>query len=169
MKRRRKHDLMAEAAILANFTPWNPDPYSIKRVGHPFPVPTECPHCGRPVAIVNNSVIFREPKGPWPWIYKCTNPLHKRGGVPVCGAYVSMHPGTAIPMGTLADAITRRARKAAKEALDQFWSPDLRDRKMTRASAYARLAFCLGIPLEKCHVGLFDVAMCERVIKACER
>ncbi len=45
----------------------------------------------------------------WPWVYICEG----------CGSYVGMHPFTDIPLGTLADAATREARKECKAPIQR--------------------------------------------------
>lgn len=37
---------------------------------------------------------------------------------------------------------------------------------MKRANAYAWLAGAMGIAKTKCHIGLFDVEECDRVVEA---
>lgn len=77
-----------------------------------------------------------------------------------CGSsYVGCHPGTIRPLGTPADKETRRAREAAHAAFDPIW----KDKSLRRAEAYRRLAAKLGISVEECHIGLFDVATCLKV------
>jgi zinc-finger-containing domain len=139
-------------------TPWNPSRSATKRVKNPLPAPTVCPNCGDSVGLVSNEAIYRRKYGEWPWAYKCNNA--------VCDSYVGLHPFTNIPLGTLANKVTREARKRAKTLFNPLW-----DRGgMTRSEAYTWLAGQLGIvPVENCHIGWFDVAMCERVIDVCKR
>ncbi|WP_255218891.1 zinc-finger-containing protein [Paraburkholderia kururiensis] len=135
-------------------TPWNPSRRAIARVKNPLPAPTECPRCGGgPVEVVRNAEIYGRDYGEWPWTYLCRH----------CRAYVGMHPFTAIPLGTLADAPTREARKRAKAAFNPLWQSG----EMTRTEAYAWLAARLGIAAAACHIGWFDVAMCQAVEHAC--
>lgn len=44
---------------------------------------------------------------------------------------------------------------------DRLWKGG----KMSRKSAYAWLAIKLGMPKNKCHIGMFDVDLCERVVQ----
>lgn len=135
-------------------TPWNPSRRAIARVKNPLPAPTECPRCGgRHVDIARNSEIYGRDYGEWPWAFLC------RG----CGAYVGMHPFTGIPLGTLADAPTREARKRAKAAFNPLWQSGA----MTRTEAYSWLASRLGVAVAACHIGWFDVAMCQLVEHEC--
>ena len=135
-------------------TPWNPSRSATARVKNPLPAPAVCPHCSAAVGLVNNSEIYGRSYGEWPWAYSCTE----------CDAYVGLHPWTAIPLGTLADADTRAARKAAKDAFNPLWQRG----PMSRTEAYVWLAAQLGIPdVNDCHVGWFDIETCTRVIAVC--
>ena len=138
-------------------TPWNPSRSATKRVKSPLPAPEQCNFCGRmSVVIKNNAYIYGRSYGDWPWVYICA------GESECCGAYVGMHPFTNIPLGTLADAKTRTARKKCKapfEALHQTG-------KISRGEAYEKLAEKLGIKKEQCHFGWFDADMCEKAAQA---
>ena len=84
-----------------------------------------------------------------------------------CGAWVSCHPGTAIPMGRPGNALTRSWRIQAHRALDSRWlrvngRADKHKTSRARPKAYTWLAAQLGIRVEDCHIGLFDIAMCRR-------
>lgn len=137
-------------------SPWNPSRRAIARVKNPLPAPTVHETCGGSVEIVGNEKIYGRPYGDWPWAYRCS----------CCGAYVGMHPFTAIPLGTLADGPTREARKRAKAAFNPLWQSG----QMTRSAAYAWLAGQLGIDrVDDCHIGWFDVLTCDRVVMACAR
>lgn len=139
-------------------TPWNPSRTATARVKDSLPAPETCPHCAAPVALVGNEEIYGRPFGDWPWAYRCTN---VRG----CGAYVGLHPFTAIPLGTLATAEIREARKKAKAAFNPLWQGGA----MSRTDAYAWLAGALGIPVGECHIGWFDAAACARVVLAVQQ
>jgi hypothetical protein len=91
-------------------------------------------------------------------------------------AWVGCHPGTTRPLGRLADAALRRAKIHAHDAFDRIWRT-LHARRQAaepgytlgraRASRYRRLAELLGIPPQACHIGMFDVETCRRVIELC--
>lgn len=105
---------------------------------------------------MRNAEIYGRDYGEWPWAFLC------RG----CRAYVGMHPFTGIPLGTLADAATREARKKAKAAFNPLWGSG----GMSRSEAYAWMAKQLGIErTEECHIGWFDVAQCNRVVAICQQ
>lgn len=63
----------------------------------------------------------------------------------------------------IGDAIDEalRARKGAHEAFDPIWKGGY----MTRTEAYRWLAKQLGIEHSECHMSLFDVETCQRVIE----
>ncbi|CDG21018.1 conserved protein of unknown function [Xenorhabdus poinarii G6] len=76
-----------------------------------------------------------------------------------------MHPGTNIPLGTLADRPTRIARANSKLSFERMRM----QRDWERADAYRWLARRLGISFNKCHFGWFDAEMCERAKNMCTR
>lgn len=134
-------------------TPWRPSRRAVARVIDPLPVPTVCPFCGSDVELVKNSVIYGREYGDWPWVYKCVS----------CDSHVGLHPFTGIPLGTLADKETRLARQAAKAAFNPIWKSG----EMSRTDAYNWLAKQLGVLVNHCHVGWFDVDMCKKVVQVC--
>ena len=86
-----------------------------------------------------------------------------------CDAYVGCHKqgigygdGTR-PMGRLAKADLRIAKRKAHAAFDSVW----KDGKMYRRDAYAWLADAIGMPVDQTHIGEFDVGLCNDVIDAC--
>jgi hypothetical protein len=110
-----------------------------------------CPYCDKTSALVNGTVIYpHRPDLSHKMFYQC---------VP-CKAYVGCHDGTTNPKGRLADAALRAAKIRAHAAFDPLWQGGL----MKRNSAYGWLARKLGIPRDACHIGMFDVATCERVV-----
>lgn len=137
-------------------TPWNPSTRATKRVKNPLPAPEQCNCCGREaVEIKNNAEVYGRSYGDWPWIFVCVS----------CGAYVSMHPFTNIPLGTLADAKTREARKECKRPFMQIYEKGLMD----RSAAYSALAKKLDIPVGECHFGWFNADMCKRAAEASQQ
>lgn len=86
-------------------------------------------------------------------------------------AYVGCHkkhkafsPKGETPLGILANAELRAAKNQAHRHFDPLW----RDGAfINRGIAYAWLAVQLRIPRKETHIGMFDVAMCERVVAVC--
>lgn len=88
-----------------------------------------------------------------------------------CDAYVGCHKkesgqgdGTQ-PLGRLANAELRRAKSQAHAAFDPRWKM----RTMSRSKAYAWLARELGLPVDRTHIGDFDVETCRRVVEICRK
>jgi hypothetical protein len=65
----------------------------------------------------------------------------------------------------MANRELRKAKNNAHSAFDPLW----KSRDMTRHGAYEWLSDVLGIPQAECHIGMFDVDMCERVVMAVQR
>lgn len=94
-----------------------------------------------------------------------------------CGGYVGCHPNTKRALGTPANADLRRARmKLHNERIDPLWahadkcglyqpengSARWKIRRSARSRVYAFLADKLGMSIESCHVGMFDLETCRR-------
>jgi hypothetical protein len=133
---------------LAIKTPWEPSRKAIARVKNPLPAPSVCPCCGGGVGIRSHEEVYGRAYDDWPWLYACID----------CDARVGMHPFTDIPLGTLADEVLREARKRCKAPFEAIY----RDGRLGRSQAYQALAKRLGIPVEECHFGWFDIEMCQR-------
>jgi hypothetical protein len=116
-----------------------------------LPPITVCTFCNGEVDFVDNSVIYGKSYGKQPMVYRCN----------CCGAYVGAHPGTIIPLGTLADGKLREARKRAHSAFDHIW----RDKGKSRGAAYRWLSEKLGVQRHACHIAWFDAATCARVVE----
>ena len=115
----------------------------------------ECPYCHNPSVLVTGDVVYpHRPDLREKNFYLCWTD----------DARVGCHPGTAKPLGRLADKELRQAKQAAHAAFDPLW----RDNKKKRKAAYTWLAEQLGINVNDCHIGMFDVDMCRRVVAACK-
>jgi hypothetical protein len=124
---------------------------------------SSCIECGGKGRIASGREVCPERRDRAAWVFWLCE----------CGAFVSCHPGTAVPMGRPANGRTRSFRIRAHEALDRRWMRvgGKRSKHATsrsRPKAYAWLATQLGIRVEDCHIGLFDEAMCRQVISICE-
>ena len=80
-----------------------------------------------------------------------------------CGAYVGCHPNSARPLGRLANAELRAAKMRAHSIFDPLW----RNGSRNRTEAYQWLAGKLGIKVKHCHIGMFDIETCRKVIDVC--
>lgn len=118
--------------------------------------PPVCPYCGQPAALVDTKEIYGRSYGP-AWLCR------------PCDAYVGCHKGTTLPLGTLADKVTRAARISFKARFNKLWEPLIGTSNrsaMTRDQAYEALSAKLQLPLESCHGALFDAEMCQKGIAA---
>ena len=80
-----------------------------------------------------------------------------------CQAWVGCHPESTRPLGRLANSELRLAKREAHAAFDPIWKTG----KKKRNQAYGWLALKLGIPRYRCHIGMFDVALCARAVEVC--
>lgn len=143
--------------------------------GKPAPAPTaaaqsgdrhdvSCPYCRRPACLTGGTSIYPlRPDLAAKWFYVCWS----------CDAWVGCHDGTQKPLGRLADHELRRAKMAVHEVFDPLWQAKMERDKCSkheaRGAAYKWLAQQLGISVEDCHVGMFDVATCKRAIEIMDR
>ena len=119
-----------------------------------------CPYCGKPATLIqDSSPIYRGTNfGPvficWP-----------------CEAWVGVHKGTHKPLGRLANAELRRAKMAAHAAFDPLWMARMRRDNLrkghARGKGYKWLAGQMGIERKDCHIGLFTVEQCNKVVEIC--
>lgn len=87
-----------------------------------------------------------------------------------CAAWVGCHPGTHIALGRLANKELRKAKMAAHAAFDPLWKTRRKRTgdKWSRKQGYKWLAEQLGIARADCHIGMFDVETCKRVVEICK-
>lgn len=85
---------------------------------------------------------------------------------PKCQATHGAHPDGR-PLGVPGNKETKAARIRAHAALEPFV------KKYGRKAVYVVLGKALGIPEDRvqkdCHIGMFDVATCEKVVEICTR
>jgi len=91
-----------------------------------------------------------------------------------CGAYCGCHPGTTDPLGATAGKETRNARKYVHRILDPLWRtipPQYSGKgklephqlkSMMRRRVYRYLAAEMGISVDDCHTGMFDIQQCRQ-------
>lgn len=118
--------------------------------GDPIDAPT-C-FCGSPMALRETKKFTYRKSGAPRKFWGCSR-------WPSCDGVVGAHPNGA-PVGTCADTETKNARIAAHEAFDAMWKSG----RMSRASAYKRLAKVMGIPSRDAHIGGFTKEQCETLI-----
>ena len=114
-----------------------------------------CPYCGKPAMFTTGNLHYpHRPDLAGKRFWSCAP----------CDAYVGCHDGTTKPMGRLANAELRSWKMRAHAAFDPRWKGKGRKE---RAKAYRELAEQLGIRRDDCHIGLFDVFLCRRVVEVC--
>jgi len=107
-----------------------------------------CPYCNQSAELKDSSVIYGKSYG---LIYICFP----------CNAYVGTHRGTNTPLGTLANSELRKLRKQCHSIFDIKWKSG----KMSRFEAYVWLSKQLKIDINQCHIGMFDVDQCKKVME----
>lgn len=107
-----------------------------------------CDYCGQPAPLIDSKEIYG--RRSYGLMYVCKP----------CDARVGVHKGTTKPLGRLANAELRQAKISAHDGFDRLWKSG----RMPRNAAYRWLSSKLELPAEKCHIGMFDVAMCGRVV-----
>lgn len=123
-----------------------------------------CPYCEEPAILMPGRAVY--PNRPDLWtkpIWRCRP----------CGAWVGCHPGTEKPLGRLANAELRAAKSAAHAAFDPLWKAKMRREQCSQSKArkagYKWLADQMGMNPKRCHIGMMDVAECQRVVEICQR
>lgn len=121
----------------------------------------ECPYCHGKAELIDSAEIFHRSFGPI-WICR------------PCDARVGVHENSPdhAPKGTLANAELRGHRMLAHYYFDWLWKAKMRrdkvSRKDARLSAYLWLAEQMGIPVKRCHIGMFHVKQCQQVVSICQ-
>lgn len=134
-----------------------------------------CPYCGKPAEYVSSTEIYGGRD--YGMAYLCRADK----------AYVGVHKGTDRPLGRLANKELRQWKQKAHAAFDPLWEAKFKKRHgggegksgrpggphykkaYARNSAYKWLANELEIPRPDCHIGMFDVEQCKRVVELCSR
>lgn len=112
-----------------------------------------CDYCGREAELVDSKVVIGKGSGKY-WLCR------------PCMAYVGCQKGTVIPTGRLANAELRQWKQIVHQAFDPLWKRG--SFKGYRDVAYAWLFKKMGLPAEKAHIGMFDVAECRKALSIIE-
>lgn len=92
-----------------------------------------------------------------------------------CDAWVGCHEETGVPFGMVAKEDLRRARILAHEYFDPIFKSGLVKILMPgfikdtswRQKSYIWLASQLSIPVDECHIGMFDIDFCVKTAAIC--
>ncbi len=121
-----------------------------------------CPYCkGWAALLLNSAELYNGRNYGAVWICR------------PCEAWVGVHANSPryLPLGRLADAELRKAKAAVHATFDPLWQRKLIRtpgvKKRARGDGYQWLADQLGIPFEQCHIGMFDIETCKRVVEIC--
>ena len=128
-----------------------------KQLSKSTPRRIRCPHCGAFAIIRPAAEIYGDPTN--------TGDLYVCSRYPQCNTYVGIHPGTRIPMGTMANGDLRNLRIKAHRKFDQLWQSNI----MSRESAYRWMADFFGLTLKDAHIGMLGEYRCTELINECER
>lgn len=82
-----------------------------------------------------------------------------------CDAYVGTHKGSATPLGTLANGVTRQWRMNAHNWFDSLWKRKI----MSRSRAYQWMRENMGLTAEEAHIGRFNAEQCDKLIQLVRR
>ncbi|MGI0119653.1 zinc-finger-containing protein [Zooshikella sp. RANM57] len=111
-----------------------------------------CPYCkGRAELVTGHKVYPHNRKLHHKFFYLCEP----------CKAYVGCHGTTRKPLGRLANKELRRAKQEAHKYFDRIW----KELPFKRSDAYQWLARRMGLGFDECHIGMFDVAQCQQVVR----
>ena len=116
-----------------------------------------CPYCGSDSEYIDNSYIYAESTG---MIYICKP----------CDAYIGTHKDQPLKsLGSLANKELRDKRVRVHALFDPMWQRNEREgvpRHVARSDAYRWLSMALELDPEYTHIGMFDLEMCNKAIKA---
>lgn len=125
------------------------------------PMDVRCPYCGRPAELVDSAEVYGGRSYGMIWVCR------------PCDAYVGCHKNSPryAPLGRLANAELREWKQRAHAVFDPLWQRKMQRDKCSKSAArsagYQWLAGRLGIEVKDCHIGMFDVDICRRVVEAC--
>lgn len=112
-----------------------------------------CPYCGAPVIYRSADGIYKDNSN-GTMLYVCSQ-------YPKCDAYVRVHAGTKIPVGTLANHELRNLRKTAHKHFDQLYQCGI----MSKDDAYRWLSDLICAPMSEAHIGHLGEYYCNLVIE----
>ena len=114
-----------------------------------------CPYCDQRAELVTGKEVYPDrPDLRRKKIYVCWD----------CDARVGCHEGTRKPLGRMANEELRHAKIRAHSAFDPIWQ----EGPLSRRGAYRWLAERLAIRFDDCHIGMFSLGTCHKVVSICE-
>lgn len=116
-----------------------------------------CPYCGSPVVFRSADGIYYD-NSREVMLYVCSK-------YPECDAYVRVHVGTKIPVGTLANHELRTLRRMAHRYFNQLYLSGI----MSKRDAYRWLGDLIGAPQSEAHIGYLGEYYCGQVIEKSQK
>lgn len=114
-----------------------------------------CPYCQVPARLGNGTDVGWSVQWHDKAVWLCPN-------WPTCTAYVTCHPGTSEPLGSLANFELREMCKEAHRLIDPLWRGGLIDRD----DAYLFVHDLLALPpFVEAHVGTTDIVRCRWLVR----
>lgn len=108
-----------------------------------------CPYCDKATEYVDSKEIYGKSYG---MVYICKP----------CHSWVGVHKSNPTEsLGRLANHELREAKKEAHFYFDKIWKTT----KLTRNETYNSLSKFLKIEKEYCHIGMFDIEKCKKVVE----
>jgi len=126
------------------------------------PLEVKCPYCDGDAELVESNVVYK----PWHDYGKLWLCRH-------CWAYTGTHSNSKrhVPKGRLANKELREWKIKAHAAFDPLWNRKISkegcSKSQARKAGYKWLAEKVGVELKKCHIGIFDVDQCMKVVEIC--
>lgn len=117
-----------------------------------------CQYCGAPAVLRPASDVHGGGHRVDGYVYACSR-------YPFCDSYVSAHPDTRRPMGTLANRALREKRAKAHRVFNLLWERG----HMTKKEAYRWLQMLFGLPEDMAHIAQFSDYRCEKLMCECQR
>ncbi|OEE59661.1 zinc-finger-containing protein [Vibrio splendidus] len=111
-----------------------------------------CPYCQSFAYLKDSTPIYGESRG---LKYICSN--FASG----CDAYVGIHKGDHIPLGRPADKKLRKKRRKCHQEFDFLMK---QNPSLSKTEAYELVAQLMGIPVDDCHIALFDEELAEQFL-----
>lgn len=123
-----------------------------------------CPYCGSNSEYIDSILIYKVKS--YGMIYACLP----------CDAWVGVHKGTSDALGRLANKELREAKKEAHFYFDKISKTSLINKIWreyipnisNRRKAYLWLSKKMSMDPSLCHIGMFDVEDCKKVVEICK-
>lgn len=128
-------------------------------------VAPKCPHCQKRAKLTTGRTVYpRRPDLATKVLWICRD----------CDAWCGVHDNSPRfkALGTPANKELRQLRRQAHSFFDPLWQlkqdRDSCARHVARNSGYAWIATKLGIPVEECHIAMFNKEKCQAVVNLCQ-